>query len=107
MINEDGQGCTEEKVDNRVKSLFDEGKPLTVWKVAAKSGNSYTERIAAVLDRLTTKGTLAKFRVGFNNYYALPKVALTGEEPTLRTLISDSVKNWFPSFRHKATNKPE
>lgn len=101
------QDCIEEKVDGQVKSLFDEGKPLTVWKVTAKSGGSYTERIAVVLDRLTTEGILAKFRAGFNNYYALPKVALTGEEPALRTLISDSMKNWFPSLRHKATSKPE
>ncbi len=101
------QDCIKEKLDGQVKSLFEEGKPLTVWKVAAKSGDDYAEYIAAVLDRLTTEGILAKFRVGFNNYYALPKVALTGEEPTLRTLISDSMKNWFPSLRHKVTSRSE
>lgn len=81
--------------DDQLKSLLDSGKPITVWEVAVKFGKDYVKQVSAILDELTARGILARFRVGFVNYYAPPNVALTGDEPTLRTVISDSVKSLF------------
>lgn len=88
-------------VNEQVKSLLDEGKPVTVWELAAKLGNGNAEQVSAILDGLTDEGVLARFRAGFNNYYTLPEVALTGDGPPLRTVISDSVKNLFLGTRYK------
>lgn len=88
-------------VNKQVKSLLDEGKPVTVWELATKLGNGNAEQASAILDGLTAEGVLARFRAGFNNYYALPEVALTGDGPTLRTVISGSVKNLFLDTRYK------
>ncbi len=78
-------------VDETATIVLSEGRPVTVWKVAAKLGDGYVKQVLAILDRLTASGTLAKFRAGFNNYYASPKAALTEEVPTLRTVILDSL----------------
>ncbi len=57
------------------------------------------------MDGLATEGILARFRAGFNNYYAPTEVALTGEEPALRAIISDSLKSLFLSCRYKVIGK--
>jgi hypothetical protein len=92
--------------DEQVKTVLYEGKPVTVWEVATRLGNIYIEQVSAILDGLTSEGILSRFRAGFNNYYAPPKVALTGEEPTFKTVISDSVKDLFLNLRYKAARKP-
>lgn len=92
-------------VDARVRALLKEEKPVTAWEVAAKLGAGYIKQVSAVLDRLTTEGSLARFRAGFNNYYALPRVALTGKEPTLITIISDSLKGLFLGCRYEVMRK--
>ena len=84
--------------DDQVKSVLDSGRPVTVWEVAVKFGKDYVKQVSAILDELTARGILARFRAGFINYYASPNAALTGNEPTLRTIISDSVKNLFLIF---------
>lgn len=101
----DTSSCIIQKlsVDEQVKTLLDGGKPVTVWEVVAKSGNGYAEQVSAILEGLTDKGTLARFRLGFNNYYASPKVALTGEEPTPIATMTDSLKNLLLSCRYKAS----
>ncbi len=91
--------------DSQLESMLHSGKPVTVWKIAAKLGNDHTEQISATLDRLTTEGTLSRFRVGLNYYYAPLKVALTVREPTLKSALSDSVKDLFVKLRYKATGK--
>ncbi len=93
-------------VDDQVKSLFYGEKPLTAWEVATKLRNGHTKQVSAILDGLTAEGILARFGAGFNKYYASPKVALTVEEPTLKTIISDSVKNLFLAPRCKVARKP-
>jgi hypothetical protein len=62
-------------LDERVRGLLEKEKPITAWKAAAKLGVGYINQVSAVLDGLTTEGSLATFKVGFNKYYALPKVA--------------------------------
>ena len=92
--------------DEQVRSLFAKEKPLTVWDVATKLGNDYVETPSSVLDRFTEEGILGRFRVGFNTYYALPLVALTGKGPTLKAVISDTMKNLFLTLRDRMTRKP-
>ena len=89
----------------RVRALLMEQGPVTVWEVADKLETSYVNQISAVLDKLNTEGNLARFRAGFNDYYALPRVALIGKEPTLRTIISDSLKGLFIGCRYEVMRK--
>ncbi|MFB0559445.1 MAG: hypothetical protein ACETVS_02805 [Dehalococcoidales bacterium] len=84
-------------VDEQVKIIVDEGKPVTVRGVAAKLGDSRTERASVILDGLTAEGALVRFRAGFSNYYASPKVALTEKGPNLKAIVSDSLKSLFLS----------
>lgn len=93
--------------DDQLKSLVDTGKAVTVWEVAGKLANGDPKQVSAILDGLTTKGIFAKFRAGFNNYYASPRLALTVEAPTLRTIILDSVKNLFLRLRYKRSVEPK
>lgn len=92
-------------VDGQVRALPTEEKPVTAWEVAAELGASYINQVSAVLDRLTTEGSLARFRAGLNNYYALPKVAVTSKEPTLITVICDSLKCLFLGCRYAVTGR--
>ena len=78
--------------------ILGEGKPLTVQKVIARLGDGYAEHASAILDRLVAWGVLAKFGAGFNNYYGSPREVLTGKEPTLGTVVLDSVKRLFPGL---------
>jgi len=94
-------------LDERVRGLLEKEKPITVWKAAAKLGVGYINQVSAVLDGLTTEGSLATFKVGFNKYYALPKVALTSKEPTLITIISDSLEGLFLGCRYEVMAKLE
>ena len=89
----------------RIRALLVEQGPVTVWEVADKLEASYINQISAVLDKLNTEGNLARFRAGFNDYYALPRVALVGKEPTLRTIISDSLKGLFIGCRYEVMRK--
>ncbi len=88
-----------------VTIILYEGKPLTVWEVAAKLGDGYDEQASTILDALTARGTLARFRAGFSYYYALPRVALTGQEPTLRAIMSDSLNSLFLTCQYKVMKK--
>lgn len=92
-------------VHDQVKTLLDEGTPVTVWQVAAKSGERNTEQASAILNGLATEGRLAAFRAGFENYYASPKVALTRHEPLLKAIISGSLKSLFLALRYKLMRK--
>ena len=92
-------------VDKLVTVILYEGNPVTVWGVATRLGDCYAEQVLAILDELTAEGTLARFRAGFSNYYASPRVALTEKGPTLRTIISDSLKSLFLSCRYKLISK--
>jgi hypothetical protein len=65
--------------------------PMTLWAVAARLGDSYGERALSVIEELTAAGKLARFRAGLTEYYASPRVALTGSGPSLGTVIADSV----------------
>lgn len=82
-------------------------KPITIWEVAAKMGGNNVRQASALLEGLTANGTLAKFKVGFNDYYASPKVALTRRGPTFRTVVSDSLKNLLLGFRYKVARHLE
>ena len=90
-------------VDKLVAITPYERKPVTIWEVAAKLGYGDTKQALAILDGLTAEGTLIRFRAGFNNYYASPKVALIGKEPSLRAIMSDSLKGLFLSCQYKVT----
>ena len=92
-------------VDDRVKSLISVGKPVTAWEVVAQTGYDHAERVSSVLDELTDRGVLVRFRAGFIDYYALPKIALTGAEPTAGTVIADSLKSLFLNLRCKVISK--
>ena len=70
-----------------------EQKPMTIRGFAARLGDRRTERASAILERLTANGTLARFRAGLSEYYAVPKEALTGDGPGKGTIIADSVRN--------------
>ena len=92
-------------VDKLVTIILSEGKSVTVWGVATRLGDCCAEQVLAILDELTAEGTLARFRAGFSNYYASPRVALTEKGPALRTVISDSLKSLFLSCRYKVIGK--
>jgi len=70
-----------------------ERKPMTIRDVAGRLGDRRTERVSAILERLTENGTLARFRAGLSEYYAVPEEALTGDGPGAGTIIADSVRN--------------
>lgn len=92
-------------VDDQVKSLVAVGKPITAWEVAVQTGSGHTEQVSSILDGLTARGVLARFRAGFIDYYALPKIALTGAEPTPGTIIADSLQSLFLGLRCKVISK--
>ena len=87
--------------DERVTLGICERKPITAWEVAAKMGCDNIRQVSAMLEGLTTDGTLAKFKVGFSDYYALPQVALTRHGPTFRAVVSDLLKSLLIGFRYK------
>jgi hypothetical protein len=93
--------------DEPLRTIVNDGKPVTVWEVAARSRERYIKQTTAILDELTTERCLAKFRVGFNDYYALPKAALTMDKPDLITVISDSLKSLLLTLRYKLMMKPK
>ncbi len=88
-------------INEEVKLLLEGGKVVTAWRLAAKLGNGSVGQVSVILDRLTDEGVLARFRAGLNNYYALPKVALTGAEPNLRAVVSDSLRSLLLSRRYR------
>ena len=92
-------------VDGQVASILLGAKPVTVWDIVARLGNDYTEQVLDILNRSAAEGILCRFRVGFNNYYASPKVALTMRKPSLRNVISHSMKDLFLSLQHKVSRK--
>ncbi len=94
-------------VDKLVTIILYEGKPVTIWGVVTRLGDCYAEQVLAILDELTAEETLAKFKVGFINYYASPRAALIEKGPALRTIISDSLKSLFSSYRYKVIGKLE
>lgn len=88
-------------VDKLATIILYQGKPVTAWEVVAKLGNGYAGQASAILDRLTAEGILARFRAGFNNYYASPRVAFTEKGPNLRAIVSDSLKSLLLNCRYK------
>ncbi len=92
--------------DELVAAIVDEGKPVTVWQAAMRLGDGFTGQLSSALHELTAEGTLAKFRVGFINYYAPPRVALTGKGPALGTIILDSLIGPFLSCKYRLMGKP-
>jgi len=91
--------------DQLMTMILHDGKPVTAWEVAPKLGDGYAEQASAILDGLTAEGILARFRAGFNDYYASPTVALTMKEPTPVTVILDSLKSLFLSHRYKVLRR--
>ncbi|MEE8414295.1 MAG: hypothetical protein V3R96_07065 [Dehalococcoidales bacterium] len=87
-------------LDKLMNSITCDGKPVTVWQMVSRLGNVDAGMVSAAFNKLTGEGTLAKFRVGFLNYYAPPIVALTGNGPTLRTIILDLFRNSVFRFRY-------
>jgi hypothetical protein len=90
---------------NKLMQMFRSvGKPVTIWETAARLGidPAYPAR---VLDELTAQGILVKFRAGLNNYYAVPSVALTEQEPLLRDIMSDSIKSLRLLWRYRVMGK--
>ncbi len=77
--------------ESALMAVLREEHPMTLWGVAARLGDSRGERARSVIEGLTAAGKLARFRAGLTEYYALPRVALTGYGPGLGTVIADSV----------------
>ena len=92
-------------VDEQIKSLVDVGKPVTAWEVASQIESGHTERVLRVLNGMSARGLLARFRAGFIDYYALPRVALTGAGPAPGTVIADSLKSLLEKLRYKVIGK--
>lgn len=80
-----------------------ERKPVTLWEVASKPGDGRAERASAILDRLTTNGTLARFRADLGDCYAAPKEALIGRGPGMGTVTQDSLKSLMLGCRFGVT----
>ncbi len=76
-------------------------QPVPLWRVAARLGDSRGDRALSVLEELTAAGKLATFRAGLTEYYASPRVALTGRGPGLGTVIADSVAGLVLRNRHR------
>ena len=87
--------------DELATIILYQGKPVTAWELAAKLGDGYAGQASVILDGLTAEGILARFRAGFNNYYALPRVAFTEKEPTLGAIVSDSLKSLLLGCRYR------
>ncbi len=77
--------------ESTMTALLREERPMTLWGVAVRLGDSRGERALSVIEELTAAGKLARFRAGLTEYYASPRVALTGSGPSLGTVIADSV----------------
>ncbi len=105
QVNGEVSGARRLSLDELVATIIYEGKPVTVWQAAMRLGEGFAEQVSATFDERTAEGTLAKFRVGFINYYAPPRVALTEKDPALRTIILDSLKSPFLSCRYKVMGK--
>jgi DNA-binding transcriptional ArsR family regulator len=90
VVTEKGNTLVQQ-VDELVRR---EQKPLTSWDVATRIGEPY-QHISVLLDKLTEEGKLAKFRIGTNRYYAVPKVALTETLPKTGTVLADSFRGAF------------
>lgn len=91
----------EVREDQTAAVMLCERKPMTVREVAAGLGDLHTERTAAILNRLTANGTLARFRAGLSEYYAAPKEALTGDGPGAGTILADSFRNVMLGCRYR------
>ena len=105
QVNGEVSGARRLSLDELVTTVIYEGKPVTVWQAAMRLGDGFVEQVSATFDERTAEGTLAKFRVGFINYYAPPRVALTEKGPALRAIILDSLKIPFLSCRYKVMGK--
>jgi len=105
LANDKAGSSRDPLADKLVTIILYKRKPVTVWEVTAKLGDGYAEQASVILDGLTAEGVLARFRADLNNYYAPPKVALTRQEPTLGTVISDSLKSLFLSRQYKSMRK--
>lgn len=105
QVNNEVRSIRDLSVEQLATTILYEGKPVSVWQVTAKLENGCTEQASAILDKLTAKGTLARFRAGFSNYYASPRVALTEKGPALGTVISDSLKSLFLGCQCKVMGK--
>lgn len=77
--------------ESTLTAMLREERPITLWAVAARLGDSGGERALSAIEELTAAGKLARFRAGLMEYYASPRVALTGSGPSLGTVIADSV----------------
>ena len=91
---------TDVSADHTAAVMLCEQKPMTIRGFAARLGDRRTERASAILERLTANGTLARFRAGLSEYYAVPKEALTGDGPGKGTIIADSVRNILLECRY-------
>ena len=106
QLNGEASGARHLLLDELVAAIVYEGKPVTVWQAAMRLGDGFAGQVSSVFRERTSEGTLAKFRVGFINYYAPPRVALTGEGPTLRAIILDSLEGPFLSCKYRLMGKP-
>ena len=104
-VNDEVAGLRRLLVDNLMPIIIYDGKPVTFWEIVTKLEEGYIEQASAIFDELTAEGTLARFRAGFINYYASPRVVLTQKGPALRTIILDSLKSLFLSCRYKVMGK--
>ena len=91
----------EVNVDHTVTVMLCEQRPVTIRDVAARLGDRRTERASAILERLTANGTLARFKAGLSEYFAVPKEALIGDGPSKGTIIADSVRNVLLECRYR------
>jgi hypothetical protein len=91
----------DQTIDDRVLAnqlrdlIHSESKPLAMHEIAKKLDSQWGHRAADILNEMTFQGTIASFRAGLSQYYAAPRVALTEQEPGLRTIISDSMNRVF------------
>lgn len=78
---------------------------MTIWAVADRLGDGHGEFTASTVRELTATGKLARFRVGLAEYYASPRVVLTGSGPSLGTVIADSVTGIILSNRRRLSRR--
>ncbi len=105
QLNGEVSGARHLALDELVAAIVRDGKPVTVWQAAMRLGDGFAGQVSSAFHELTAEGTLAEFRVGFINYYAPPRVALTGKGPTLGTIILDSLKGPFLSCKYRLMGK--
>lgn len=91
--------------ESTVTAMLREEQPMTLWGVAARLGDSRGECALSVIEELTAAGKLARFRAGLTEYYASPRVALTGPGPSLGTVIADSVTGLVLRYRRRLARR--